>query len=120
MIFTAINDNRAEAIADARANIAFYTQSPQYLRYFEAIGFGTEARAIQGAFAVQDYEAMAKSCPDEMVSAITILGSADAVRAQVAERAIHANSITPVVPQFGIAPEKAALYRQRIADLFYG
>jgi probable F420-dependent oxidoreductase len=120
MIFTVINDNRAEAIADARANIAFYTQSPQYLRYFEAIGFGTEARAIQGAFAVQDYEAMAKSCPDEMVSAITILGSADAVRAQVAERAIHANSITPVVPQFGIAPEKAALYRQRIADLFYG
>jgi alkanesulfonate monooxygenase SsuD/methylene tetrahydromethanopterin reductase-like flavin-dependent oxidoreductase (luciferase family) len=120
MIFTVINDNRAEAIADARANIAFYTQSPQYLRYFEAIGFGTEAQAIQAAFAAQDYEAMAKACPDEMVCAITILGSADDVRAQVAERAAMADSITPVVPQFGIEPDKAALYRQRIADLFYG
>jgi probable F420-dependent oxidoreductase len=120
MIFTVINDNRAEAIADARANIAFYTQSPQYLRYFEAIGFGSEATAIQAAFAAQDYDAMAKACPDEMVSAITILGSADDVRAQVAERAAMADSITPVVPQFGIDPERAALYRQRIADLFYG
>lgn len=120
MIFTVINPDRAEAIADARANIAFYTQSPQYLRYFTEIGFGTEAQAIQAAFAAQDYEAMARACPDEMVCAITVLGSADEVRAQVAERAAHADSITPVVPQFGIEPGKAALYRQRISDLFYG
>jgi probable F420-dependent oxidoreductase len=120
MIFTVINPDRAEAIADARANIAFYTQSPQYLRFFTEIGFGTEATAIQAAFAAQDYAAMARACPDEMVCAITVLGSADDVRAQVAERAEHANSITPVVPQFGIEPDKAALYRQRIGELFYG
>lgn len=120
MIFTVINSDRAEAIADARANIAFYTQSPQYLRYFAEIGFGTEAQAIQAAFAAQDYDAMARACPDDMVRAITVLGSADEVRAQVAERSVHADSITPVVPQFGIEPDKAALYRGRIAELFYG
>lgn len=119
MIFTVINPDRAEAIADARANIAFYTQSPQYLRYFTEIGFGSEAQAIQAAFAAQDYAAMARACPDEMVRAITVLGSADDVRAQVAERAVHADSITPLVPQFGIEPEKAAIYRQRIGELFY-
>ncbi|KPF84115.1 LLM class flavin-dependent oxidoreductase [Novosphingobium sp. AAP93] len=120
MMFTVINPDRAEAISDARANIAFYTQSPQYLRYFSEIGFGTEAKAIQAAFAAQDYEAMAKACSDDMVSAITIVGSADEVLAQVAERAALADSITPVVPQFGIAPDKAAHYRQRIAEVFYG
>ena len=120
MIFTVINENRAEAMADARANLAFYTQSPQYLRYFEDIGFGKEARAIQAAFAVQDFDAMTRACPDEMVSAITILGSADEVRELVAERAVSADAITPVVPQFGMPLEKAAVYRQRIADLFYG
>jgi alkanesulfonate monooxygenase SsuD/methylene tetrahydromethanopterin reductase-like flavin-dependent oxidoreductase (luciferase family) len=120
MFFTVINDNRAEAIADARANTAFYTQSPQYLRYFAEIGFGTEAQAIQAAFAAQDYDAMTRACPDDMVRAITVLGSVDEVRAQVAERAVHADSLTPVVPQFGIEPDKAALYRQRIAELFYG
>ena len=120
MIFTVINDNRAEAIADARANIAFYTQSPQYLRYFEEIGFGAEAHTIQAAFAVQDSAAMASACPDEMVTAITILGSADAVREQIAERAEFADSITPVVPQFGVELARAAHYRQRIANVFYG
>ena len=120
MIFTVINPDHAEAIADARANIAFYTQSPQYLRYFSEIGFGAEASAIQAAFAAQDYAAMARACPDDMVRAITVLGSADEVRRQVAERALHADSITPVVPQFGIEPDKAAVYRQRIAELFYG
>lgn len=120
MIFTVINPDRVEAICDARTNIAFYTQSPQYLRYFAEIGLGREAKAIQAAFAPRDYDAMAKACPDEMVSAITVLGSADEVRAQVAERAQFADAITPVVPQFGIAPDKAALYRARIAELFYG
>jgi probable F420-dependent oxidoreductase len=120
MMFTVINPDRKEAIADARANIAFYTQSPQYLRYFTEIGFGTEAMAIQSAFAAQDYDAMARACPDKMVCAITILGSADEVRSQVAERAEIADSITPVVPQFGIEPDKSAHYRQCIADLFYG
>ena len=119
MIFTVINDDRAEAIADARANIAFYTQSPQYLRYFEAIGFGKEASAIQAAFAAQDYSAMSEACPDEMVTAITVLGSAHEVRDQVVERIAFADSFTPVVPQFGVDPGKAAIYRQRIADLFY-
>ena len=120
IIFTVINPDRAEAIADARANIAFYTQSPQYLRYFAEIGFGREAQAIQAAFAAQDFAAMAKECPDEMVRAITVLGSADEVRAQIAERAEGADAITPVVPQFGIAPDKAVVYRQRIAEVFYG
>jgi probable F420-dependent oxidoreductase len=120
MIFTVINPDRAEAIADARANIAFYTQSPQYLRYFAEIGFGREAQAIQAAFAAQDFAAMARECPDEMVCAITVLGSADEVRAQIAERASDADAITPLVPQFGIAPDKAAVYRQRIAEAFYG
>ena len=120
MIFTVINDDRAEATADARANIAFYTQSPQYLRYFDEIGFGGEARAIQAAFAAQDYAAMAVAFPDEMVTAITILGSPDSVREQIAERAVFADSITPVVPQFGVDPARAALYRERIATTFYG
>jgi probable F420-dependent oxidoreductase len=120
MIFTVINPDRAEAIADARTNIAFYTQSPQYLRYFTEIGFGKEAEAIQAAFAAQDYAAMARACPDEMVCAMTVLGPAEDVRAQVVERAELVDSITPVVPQFGIAPDKAAVYRTRIAELFYG
>ena len=62
---------------------------------------------------------MASACPDEMVSAITLVGSVDEVRGQMRERAQDADSITPVVPQFGLEADKAAIYQQRIAELFY-
>lgn len=119
MIFTVINDDLEEAINDARSNVAFYTQSPQYLRYFQAIGFREEAAAIQDAFRRQDYAAMSAACPDDLVSAITVLGTADEVERQVMERAKFADSITPVAPQFGLDEAKASLYRKRIADLFF-
>lgn len=119
-IFVAISNDRREAIEDTRANVAYYSQNPQYLRYFEAIGFGREAAAIQDAFARNDFVAMAAACTDEMVESIAIVGAADEVRKRVAERAADADAITPVIPHFGLSAEKAVAYTQRIADLFYG
>jgi probable F420-dependent oxidoreductase len=119
MVFTVISSDRREAIEDSRPTIAYYSQSPQYLRYFEAIGFGREAAAIQAAFARQDYSAMIAACSDAMVESIAIVGPADEVLRRVKERARHANSITPVVPHYGLSAQKAAEYAQRIAALFY-
>jgi probable F420-dependent oxidoreductase len=119
-VFTTISDDRREAIEDTRATVAYYSQSPQYLRYFEAIGFGREAAAIQDAFARQDYPAMITACTDEMVESIAIVGPADEVRRRVGERATDADAITPVVPHYGLSPEKTLAYTDRIADLFYG
>lgn len=118
-IFTAIADDRREAIEDSRATVAYYSQSPQYLRYFEGIGFGREAAAIQAAFARGDLAAMAGACPDAMVESIAVIGSADEVRARVEQRAAQADAITPVVPHYGLSPEKSAAYTRRIAETFY-
>lgn len=120
MVFTVVSNDRAEAIADTRPTIAWYSQSPQYLRYFEAIGFGAEARAIQQAFARKDYRAMRDACTDRMVENIAIIGAADEVARRMAERAREANSITPVVPHYELSLDKAAEYSRRIAALFYG
>lgn len=119
-IFTAISDDRREAIDDCRATIAYYSQSPQYLRYFEEIGFGQEAAAIQAAFAKGDLEAMTSACTDAMVESIAVIGSVDEVRARVARRAAQADAITPVIPHYGLSAEKSAIYNRRIADIFYG
>ncbi len=120
MVFVAINDDKRQAIEDTRTNIAFYSQSPQYLRYFEAIGFGSEAKAIQDAFARNDFAAMNAACSDEMVEAIALVGPADVVRKRMAVRAAHADSITPVVPQFGLSAEQTEFYGRNIAEVFYG
>src|SRR3546814_20539106 len=74
-----ISDNRREAIEDARATVAFYTQSPHYNAYFDYIGFGQEARAIQEAHSRGDFAGMTAACPDEMVETIVLVGSADEV-----------------------------------------
>ena len=119
-IFTTIADDRREAIEDSRQTVAYYSQSPQYLRYFQEIGFGQEAAAIQAAFARGDLAGMAAACPDAMVESIAVVGSADEVRARVEQRAAQADAITPVVPHYGLSPEKSAAYTQRIAETFYG
>jgi probable F420-dependent oxidoreductase len=119
MVFTVISNDRREAIADTRPTIAWYSQSPQYRRYFEAIGFGGEATAIQEAFARKDYAAMREACSDRMVESIAIVGNADEVAQRMTDRARDANSITPVVPHYELSTDKVTEYSRRIADLFY-
>ncbi len=119
-MFVVVNDDRAEAIADARPTIAWYSQSPQYLRYFDAIGLGEPVRALQARFAAGDLEGMVAACPDEMVEMIALVGSKDEVRARFVERTRHADACTPVVPHYGLAADRLAFYAAGIADLFYG
>jgi len=111
-------DQRA-AIEDARPTVAYYSQSPQYLRYFETIGFGDAARALQSAFARGDLAGMVAACPDEMVESIAIVGNAVEVSARIEERLVHADSVTPVPPHYGIEAEKIRDYAGKIAELFY-
>lgn len=118
-IFVAINDDKQEAINDCRQTIAWYSQSPQYLRYFEAIGFGKEASGIQEAFARDDFEAMFAACSDAMVEAIALVGSVDEVRKRFESRTVAADSATPVIPHYGLSEEKSMYYTQQIADVFY-
>lgn len=119
-MFVAVNDDKREAIEDARANIAFYSQSPQYLRYFDAIGMGTPARALQERFAAGDIPGMIAACPDEMVESIALVGPKDEVLRRFRARTEHADACTPVAPHFGVAPDKLAFYSSGIAELFYG
>jgi alkanesulfonate monooxygenase SsuD/methylene tetrahydromethanopterin reductase-like flavin-dependent oxidoreductase (luciferase family) len=119
MIFVAINEDKAQAIADARPTIAYYSQSPQYLRYFDFIGFGSEARAIQAAFAAGDMPAMIAACSDNMVEAIALVGSPDEVLKRLQQRTAIADSYTPAIPHYGLSEEQCSYYNNRLAELFY-
>jgi probable F420-dependent oxidoreductase len=119
-MFVAVNSDRRAAIEDARPSIAYYSQSPQYLPYFEDIGFGAEARALQECFARGDLQGMVAACSDAMVESIAIVGSADEVRRRVAERTREADACTPVIPHYGLAQDQLDFYTAGIADVFYG
>ena len=118
-VFVAINPDKREAINDTRANIAFYSQSDQYHRYFQAIGFGGEAKAIQTAYAKGDIAGATAACSDAMIEAIALVGSVDEVKKRMAQRAALVDAITPVIPHFGLSAEKSAFYLDGIANCFY-
>lgn len=119
-LFVAVNEDKRQAIEDARETIAFYGQMAQYERYYDYIGFGSEARALQAAGARQDRAAMLAATSDAMVESIALVGSPDEVRRRLSEMTDIADSFTLSIPFYGLAPDKSAYYAQRIAEVFYG
>jgi probable F420-dependent oxidoreductase len=118
-MWIAVNDDRQQAINDTRGTVAYYSQSPQYLRYFDAIGFGDAARALQAAFATGDLAGMVAACPDAMVESIAIVGPRDEVRRKVDQRLAFADAFTPVAPHYAVSPDAMAAYARAIAELFH-
>lgn len=119
-MFVAVNPDRRAAIEDARPSVAYYSQSPQYLPYFDEIGFGAEARALQECFARGDMAGMVAACSDAMVESIAIVGSAADVRRRMLERTRDADACTPVIPHYALTQDKLDYYSAGIADVFYG
>jgi hypothetical protein len=54
-LWVAVNDDRAQAVNDARATVAFYAGVGQYEEYFAAHGFREEARRLQEGVKRGDY-----------------------------------------------------------------
>jgi len=118
-LFVTPGTNKQECIDDTRMSLAFYASFTQYERYFEACGFGAEARAISQAAQAKDTAAMLRACPDRMVEHFALVGSVDEIRARLARIGTVADSFTLCAPLYGTPPEKLVMYNQRIAEAFY-
>jgi probable F420-dependent oxidoreductase len=118
-MFVVVNPDRRAAIEDARPSVAYYSQSPQYLPYFDEIGFGAEARALQECFARGDMPRMIAACSDAMVESIAIVGNADEVRRRVQARTSEADACTPVIPHYALPQDKLDYYTAGIAEVLY-
>lgn len=79
-----IDADGAQAKRWAAGLVAFYASVRTYQPFFAFHGFEAEAVAIQAAFRAGDEQAMIDACPDEMVDALTLAGTADEVRARLA------------------------------------
>jgi probable F420-dependent oxidoreductase len=119
-LFVAINDDRKQAIEDARATVAFYGGVAQYEPYFEAHGFGKEARALQEGVKRGDYLGVKHLVTDEMAQTFVVCGTADEVRARVERIWDAADSATLVPPSYGLDAGALMAYASRIATTFYG
>jgi probable F420-dependent oxidoreductase len=104
----AVTDDVPGARRLVRAAFGGYLATPVYNRFLAWCGFEPEARAIADAFARRDRAASAAAMHDDLVDRITILGSAEACRAQVAAF-VAAGVTTPVVSP--LAGDRAGVLR---------
>ena len=119
-VWTAISDDPRQAIEDARGTVAFYAGLAQYEPYFEAHGFGAEARGLNEPIRQGDLAAAAKLVPDEMVRTFAACGSEDDVLAHLERAWRVADSICLVPPPWGLGLDATLGYQARMAKLIAG
>jgi probable F420-dependent oxidoreductase len=119
-LWVAVNNDRAQAIEDARPTVAFYAGVEQYEEYFAAHGFREEARRLQEGVKRGDYLSVASLVPDAMAETFVVCGTADEVRKRIEPLWSVADSLTLVPPAYGLGLDKLVAYAGAIASTFYG
>jgi alkanesulfonate monooxygenase SsuD/methylene tetrahydromethanopterin reductase-like flavin-dependent oxidoreductase (luciferase family) len=115
----AVNDDRAEALNDAKATVAFYAGMRQYQPMFATMGFDKESMACVEAFERGDIPGWVGAITDEMAETFVILGPADECRKRVEEVWDVADSFCLCPPIGGLPAEKIMFYIGGIAETFY-
>ena len=95
LIATAVDDDRAAALAAVRAGLRRYFGLPNYQRYFREAGYGDEVAAARAAIARGDREGLAAAISERFVADCCLVGSASEVRAQA--EAWAAEGVTLVI-----------------------
>ena len=118
-LWVAVNNDRAEAVNDAKATVAFYAGMRQYQPMFATMGFDKESMACVDAFERGDMAGWIGAITDEMAEAFVVLGPPDECRKRVEEVWDLADSFCLVPPIGGLPPEKIMFYIGGIAEAFY-
>ncbi len=113
--WVAINDNKAEAIEDARSSIAYYASAIQYESFFAANGHLDAALACQaGLEQNRDISSFKHHVSDEMVETFVAAGSVDEVTEKLEPLWAVADHLCPTPPLWNLAPETVQAYAERI------
>src|SRR3990172_1138427 len=118
-LYVAARNDRAEAVNDARATVAFYGGAVQYEEYFAAHGFRKEARRLQEGAQRGGYASVAHTVPDEMAETFVVCGTPDEVRKKIELVWDVADSLLLVPPTYALPSEKIMAYAGAIASTFY-
>jgi probable F420-dependent oxidoreductase len=113
--WVAINDDKAQAIEDARGSIAYYASARQYESFFADHGFLEEAKACQaGIVKDRDITTFQHNVHDRMVETFVATGSMEEVAEILEPLWGVADHLCPAPPLWNLPPEKVQEYSARI------
>jgi probable F420-dependent oxidoreductase len=117
--YVVCNNDRRQALEDARKTVAFYASFPDYEKYFAWHGYGENARQAIAAAQRGDHAALFAAVPDEMVETFVVVGTPDEVRRQVNAFSELADAVTPSEARYFLSPEQVAMYQQTLIKALY-
>jgi alkanesulfonate monooxygenase SsuD/methylene tetrahydromethanopterin reductase-like flavin-dependent oxidoreductase (luciferase family) len=107
----AINDDKQQAINDSRATVAGYAGYKEYEAFFDAIGFGDQARACQLAAGDHgDPSGVIDKVSDEMVQAFVKCGPIDDVLDEIEPFWGVVDSLCPMTPYRNLTMAQLTAY----------
>lgn len=113
--WVAINDNKAQALEDARSSIAYYASAKQYESFFAGNGHLEAALACQaGLEKNRDISSFKHNVSDAMVETFVAVGPADEVAEKLEPLWSVADHLCPTPPLWNLAPETVQAYAERI------
>jgi alkanesulfonate monooxygenase SsuD/methylene tetrahydromethanopterin reductase-like flavin-dependent oxidoreductase (luciferase family) len=107
--WVAVNDDQRQAIDDARPTVAGYAGIKEYEGFFEACGYGKEARLCQQGDQANSLAIM-HHVPDEMVKTFVACGNPDQVLEQLEPYWTVADSLCPMAPYRHFTQEQHMFY----------
>jgi alkanesulfonate monooxygenase SsuD/methylene tetrahydromethanopterin reductase-like flavin-dependent oxidoreductase (luciferase family) len=107
----AINESKQQAIDDSRATVAAYVGYKEYEGFFDAIGFGDEARACQLAGGEHgDVSKVIGNVSDAMVEAFVTCGPINEVLEKIEPFWSVVDSLCPMTPYRELTMEQLTMY----------
>src|SRR5207244_425485 len=94
--------------------VSFYASVRTYQPFFAWHGFEAEAVAIQERFRAGDEKGMVDACPDEMVDALSLAGTASDVRKALSGYDGLADGVKVSPPTHLVPPEVTRAVQHRI------
>lgn len=114
----AVNPNLQEAIDDSRPTVAAYASIEAYEPFFEACGYGKEARLCQQASKNQsNVMSIVHHVPDEMVQTFVACGDIEQVMERLEPYWDVADTMTVMSPYREMSLEKLMYYGQGLFQL---
>jgi len=111
----AINDDKQQAIDDSRATVAGYAGYKEYEDFFDAVGFGDQARACQLAAGEHgDVASVIGNVSDEMVEAFVKCGPVDEVLDKIEPFWSVVDSLCPMTPYRNLTMDQLTKYNEGI------
>jgi len=117
-VLTSLNEDRDQAIQDAKGQIGFYYTVSVYRSILDYHGLGDVADACRKALATFDTKAMAAAIPDSLVDEIAIACTPDEARDRLAQWNELTDEALLYAPQIGVSPARVRDNLDTILDVF--